>query len=213
LKAITLRGQVGMSQVGTGRVVSGQATAQPASPPQAVGYPAVGHPVAGHQHPHPQGPVYVLAPAPPTDPVSRLLIRVWGRVPVWATPLSVLVCFLGGVGYVLATNPTDAGATSSPTCLVRLTTGFDCPGCGGTRAFWYLVHGNVPAAARSHLIAVFAAPFLVYAYVVWVADVAFRRKLPPLRVTPKGISLFLAAWGVFTVLRNLPWAPFTWFFV
>ncbi len=178
---------------------------------QVVPQPAM-LPDHGHDHPHvPQ--VYVLAPARSTDPVSRLFIRVFAKVPAWATPLAVLVCFLGGVGYVLVTDPTDAGAFASPTCLVRLTTGFDCPGCGGTRAFWFLLHGNIPAAARSHLLAVFAAPFLVYWYVAWLADTAFKRKLPPLRLSSKAISIFLAAWGVFTIVRNLPWAPFNWFFV
>jgi hypothetical protein len=167
--------------------------------------------VAGDPHGHP--PVYVLAPTGPTDPVSRLLTRVWARVPLWAPPVAILACFLGGVGYVLYTDPTDAGAASSPTCIVRLTTGFDCPGCGGTRAFWFLVHGNVPAAARSHLLAVFAAPFLVYAYLTWVAKAAFGWKLPSLRLSPKAMTLFLIAWGVFAILRNLPWAPFTMFFV
>ena len=41
-----------------------------------------------------------------------------------------------------STRP-PSGAFDSPTCLVKMTTGFDCPGCGGTRAFWYLLHGDV----------------------------------------------------------------------
>jgi len=163
---------------------------------------------AHHDHEHPQ--LYVLAP---TDPVSRLFSRIGRRVPLWSAPVAILVCFLGGVGYVLYADPTDAGAASSPTCLVRLTTGFDCPGCGGTRAFWFLLHGNVPAAARSHLFAVFAAPFLVYAYVTWLAKSAFGWRLPALRFSPKAVTVFLAGWAVFSVLRNLPWAPFTMFFV
>ena len=57
-------------------------------------------------------------------------------------------CFGGAAAYVLYTNPTDGNADSVPTCLVKLTTGFDCPGCGGTRAFYYALHGNLPAAAR-----------------------------------------------------------------
>jgi hypothetical protein len=167
----------------------------------------------GEQHVPAYVPMYVLAPTAPTDPVSRLFARIAGRLPAWALPLSVLLCFLGGVSYVLFTNPTDADAFSSPTCLVRLTTGFDCPGCGGTRAFWYLLHGNVPAAARSHLIAVFAAPFLIYAYLAWLGRTAFGWKLPQPRLSPTTVTVFLAAWAVFTVLRNLPWAPFTMFFV
>jgi len=95
-----------------------------------------------------------------------------------------------------------------------MTTGFDCPGCGGTRAFWYLLHGNLPAAARSHIMVAFAAPFLLYMYLSWAAGLILRTKrLPMLRIAPLTIAIFLIAWGVFSVLRNLPWAPFTWLFV
>jgi hypothetical protein len=146
-------------------------------------------------------------------PVPALRPPFWSRGPAWSAPLAILTCFAGGVAYTLASHPTEVGATASPTCLVKLTTGFDCPGCGGTRAFWYLLHGNLPAAARSHLVAVFATPFLVYLYVAWAANLVFKRKLPTLRFSPRTISTFLIVWGVFTVLRDLPWAPFTWFFV
>jgi hypothetical protein len=173
---------------------------------QAVDQPVM---VAVPQHSH----VHPVYPAPGADPVTRLLFRVFRRLPGWAPPLSVLVCFLGGVVYVLLDRPADSTATSSPTCLIRLTTGYDCPGCGGTRAMWFLLRGNLPAAARSHLLAVFAAPFLVYLYVAWAAKATFGWKLPALRVSPKMISGFLAVWAIFAIARNLPWAPFTWFFV
>jgi hypothetical protein len=149
----------------------------------------------------------------PADPASRLALRLFGRAPSWVAPLSIAVCFSGGVAYTLIDHPTDAGAFSSPTCLVKLSTGFDCPGCGGTRAFWYLLHGNLPAAARSHLLAVFAFPFLIYMYIAWAGNLVFKKKLPMLRIAPKTISIFIAVWAVFTVLRNIPIAPFTWFFV
>src|SRR5258706_954496 len=136
--------------------------------------------------------MYVLTPTAPTDPFSRMLIRIWGRVPVWATPVAILVCFLGGAGYVLYADPTNGDAFASPTCLVRLTTGFDCPGCGGTRAFWYLLHGNVPAAARSPLMAVFAAPFLAYAFLTWLSKTTFGWKLPALPRLPKPVTIFPA---------------------
>ena len=59
----------------------------------------------------------------------------------------------------------------------------------------------------------FAAPYLLYMYVAWAGNLAFGWKLPTLRLTPKTISIFLAIWFGFTILRNLPWAPFTWFYV
>ncbi len=174
---------------------------------------AVARPDPGHQHGtgHGAGHAAQLAGY---DPFSRFVLRLWERSPLWAAPLAALVCFTGGVAYTLAVNPTGAGAFASPTCLVKLTTGLDCPGCGGTRAFWYLLHGNIPAAARSHVVAVFAAPFLVYLYVAWSVNLVSRRKLlPMIPISTRTISLYLAVWGVFAVLRNLPWAPFTWFYV
>lgn len=147
------------------------------------------------------------------DPFTNWVQRLAARIPSGATPILIGLCFLGGVGYTLASDPTNASAADSPTCIVKLTTGFDCPGCGGTRAFYYLLHGNVPAAARSHIFAVFAAPFLAYMYVTWAARVVFKKQLPKLRITPTMVGVFLGVWGVWAVLRNLPWAPFTWFFV
>jgi hypothetical protein len=191
------------------RALMTQVTSQPdAVPPAGPG------PYLQHAHPHPAYP-YAYRPAPRVadDAFSRLTARLFGRSPTWAAPLAILACFGGGVAYTLASHPTEVGAAANPTCLVKLTTGFDCPGCGGTRAFWYLLHGDIPAAARSHLVAVFAAPFLMYLYIAWAANLVFKRKLPTLRFSPRTVALFLAGWGVFTVLRNLPWAPFTWLFV
>ncbi len=168
------------------------------------------HPGHAHSaHAHPAGGAMVAEP----DPFTRFVMGFSTKAPRWSAPLLVAVCFLGGVAYTLATNPTDAGAAASPTCLIKLTTGFDCPGCGGTRALWYLVHGDLPAAARSHLLAVFAFPFLIYIYVAWTARVVFNKHLPQLRISPTVTGVFIAIWAVWAVLRNLPWAPFTWFFV
>jgi hypothetical protein len=149
------------------------------------------------------------------DRFSRFVIRLASRSPRWAAPLSVLVCFTGGVAYtLLAAHPSDPDAFVSPTCLVKATTGFDCPGCGGTRAFWYLLHGNLPAAARSHIIAVFATPYLVYLYLMWSVNLVAKRKvLPTLRLSPLSISIYLGIWAAWSILRNLPWAPFTWMYV
>jgi hypothetical protein len=155
-------------------------------------------------------PAYLV---PQPDRFSTFVVRLAERVPRWLGPASVATCMGGAVAYTLLADPTATSADKVQTCLVKLTTGFDCPGCGGTRAFWYLLHGNIPAAARHHAVFVFAVPFLLYLFVAWTADMVFRRKLPPLRITPKTISVFLAAWFVFAVARNLPWEPFTWFFV
>lgn len=172
------------------------------------------HAAAGHLHAAGQVPVPAPAyVAPPPGRFASFFLRMWARSPRWLAPVAILACFGGAVAYVFVRDPTEAGATDITTCALKFTTGFDCPGCGGTRAFFYLLHGNVPAAARYHLLFVFAAPFLVYLYVAWASETVFRRRLPQLRLSPVVIGGFLAAVGVFTVLRNLPWAPFTWLYV
>ncbi len=155
-------------------------------------------------------PTALSGPAP--GRFDLRLARLYGRH-AWLAPLGILACFALTTTFVLANNPTDGKPDFGSGCVLRALTGFDCPGCGGTRAFWYLRHGNVPQAARHHVIFTFAVPFLVYAYAAWSAERMFGVRLPKLRIGPKAIAGFLVAWAVFSVLRNLPWAPFTWLYV
>jgi hypothetical protein len=163
--------------------------------------------------PGPPGYPPGYGPPPEPDRVTRFVNKLWYRSPVWVAPVAMLVCMGGAVGYTLATHPTEADAGSAPTCLLKYTTGFVCPGCGGTRAAWYLLHGDIPAAARHHAIFVFAVPFLLYMYFAWAAQRLFGWKVPQLNLSPRAIGIFIAVWGVWSVLRNLPWAPFTEFYV
>lgn len=150
---------------------------------------------------------------PPVDRITRFTDWLRAHTPVWLAPLAALGCIGAALGYTVWADPANVGADATPGCLVKLLTGFDCPGCGGTRAAWYLLQGDLPAAARHHLVFVFLVPFLIYMYVAWAGNLTFKWKLPQLKVTPNTIAWVLAAWGVFMVLRNLPWAPFTYFFV
>lgn len=170
------------------------------------------HTVDGTATAAPEGYPYPYV-VPEPGRFTRVVNRLIARTPGWVGPSAVAFCFAGAAAGVLAINPTDSNATSAPSCIIKLTTGFDCPGCGGTRAFYYLMHGDLPAAAHHHAIAVFAAPFIVWLYAAWFLKAAFGRDIPAPRVTPKMIGILLAVWGVFTVVRNLPWAPFTWLYV
>jgi hypothetical protein len=154
--------------------------------------------------------------APPAyrpDRLTRITHRLAAGSPLWLAPAAVLACMAATAGYAVVSNPAAAQADAVPTCLVKYTTGFDCPGCGGTRALWYLLNANLPAAARHHAVAVFAAPFLLWLYVSWAGRRVFGWRLPSFSLTPRLLTVFLSVWGVFSVLRNLPWPPFTWFFV
>ncbi|MGI5215527.1 DUF2752 domain-containing protein [Plantactinospora sp. CA-290183] len=185
-----------MTRVDDGRAV------EPGPPAPAAG------PVAPPPYPADQ-PYPVHEP----DRFTRFVNRLYARAPRWAAPVAVLGCMAAAVGYTVFTDPTRSAPDAAPTCLLKLTTGLDCPGCGGTRAFWYVLHGDLPAAARHHLLFVFALPFLLYIYLAWAGQVLFGWRLPQLRVTPTVLGVFLAGWMVFSVLRNLPWAPFDGLYV
>ncbi|GAB2919364.1 hypothetical protein GCM10027280_03000 [Micromonospora polyrhachis] len=176
--------------------------------------PAGAHP-AGYPYPayaDGQYPGVVYEPVEP-DRFTRFFTRLYTRSPRWAAPVAALACMAAGVGYTLLVDPTRSSADAIPTCLLKMTTGLDCPGCGGTRAMWYVLHGDLPAAARHHLLFVFVLPFLLYLYVAWAVQHMSGRRLPQLPVSNKTIGVVLAVWMVFSVARNVPWAPFTWFYV
>ncbi|MEU8332971.1 DUF2752 domain-containing protein [Micromonospora sp. NPDC048839] len=149
----------------------------------------------------------------PGDRLTRFVLRVNERSPRWVGPLAAVGCVAAGMGYALLSNPADAPPDAAPTCLLKLTTGLDCPGCGGTRALWYVLHADLPAAARHHFLFVFALPFLAYLFVAWAANQAFGWRLPELQISSKVIVGFMGVWLAFSVLRNLPWAPFTSLYV
>ncbi|MGK5673558.1 DUF2752 domain-containing protein [Micromonospora sp. URMC 106] len=167
---------------------------------------------AGHPGAWPAGQVPPY-PVPEPDRLTRFVVRLYDRSPRWAVPLAALGCVAAGIGYALLSDPTRAAPDAAPTCLLKLTTGLDCPGCGGTRALWYVLHADLPAAARHHFLFVFALPFLAYLFVAWAGKQAFGWRLPELRLSSKMIGGFLVAWLAFSVLRNLPWAPFTSLYV
>jgi len=192
---------------GSGSEQSGSAagprvsTTEPVEPqPADQAWAQAGYPMPPYQLPEP-------------DRLTRFVDRVQARMPRWAAPVAALGTMAVAVGYTLYSDPTHSSPDAAPSCVLKLLTGLDCPGCGGTRAFWYLLHADLPAAARHHLLFVFAVPFLLYLYLAWAGRQVFGWKLPQLRVTPVMIGVFLAAWGVFTVLRNLPWAPFDYLYV
>jgi hypothetical protein len=168
----------------------------------------------GHEHePRFQGPVYATPVYAPPGRFARFFTRLYERAPSWSAPAAVAACFAGAAGWVLVSNPTDGGAADVPGCLVKLTTGLDCPGCGGTRAFYYLMTANVPEAVRHHAMAVFAAPFLLWVYLAWTIKTTTGRALPMPSFGSKTIAAVIMAWAAFTVIRNIPVAPFTSLYV
>jgi hypothetical protein len=115
------------------------------------------------------------------------------------------VCAAGAAVYFLL-DPTRV--MIFPPCLFHELTGLDCPGCGGQRALHQLLHGNVIAAIRLNAMFVLSLPLLA-----WIGGrflIGYWRN-KPVEFRFRWWWLYLAAWILFGVLRNVPIPPFCWF--
>ncbi|ABF40886.1 conserved hypothetical protein [Candidatus Koribacter versatilis Ellin345] len=92
-----------------------------------------------------------------------------------------------------------------PPCPFHALTGFFCPGCGSTRALYLLVHGHPLAAFGENALAVTLLPFLIYELLA-----VLSRRLPVIstRLRPWAVWTLFAVVLAFSILRNIPGAPF-----
>ncbi|HEY1718066.1 MAG TPA: DUF2752 domain-containing protein [Verrucomicrobiae bacterium] len=94
-----------------------------------------------------------------------------------------------------------------PVCAFHKLTGLNCPGCGATRAFYALLHGNFALALKDNALFIFALAALA-ARGAWFAAKHFLRKPAGQFLPSNFLWTFLVVAVIFTVLRNLP--AFAW---
>ena len=108
---------------------------------------------------------------------------------------------IGAGAVVFFFNPGTHGFY--PICLFHALTGWNCPGCGGTRSLYALLHGNFALALRDNALFVVLLAAAV-ARGIWFAAKRVRRQ-PAGNFLPANILWAVPAGAVvFTVLRNLP---------
>ncbi|MBS1615478.1 MAG: DUF2752 domain-containing protein [Bacteroidetes bacterium] len=119
------------------------------------------------------------------------------KVSFWLLPLGVVLAFVAlGLGLTRALLPP---------CPFHQLTGFDCPGCGSTRAITALLHGHFLQALDFNLLSIPALVMLAIGYA--------QQFVPALQALwlrlnkPKTVLIVVLA---FWVLRNLPLPPFLW---
>lgn len=113
----------------------------------------------------------------------------------------------GGSALVAAFDP--AKLAFLPVCPLFSLTGFACPGCGLTRGFHALFHGDVVTALDFNvLIPAWAA---IFAYIfLSLSLLAIRGQgLPMWPTAPRFLWTFMIVLLAFGILRNLPLYPFT----
>ena len=115
------------------------------------------------------------------------------------------VAMLGSGLVLFFFDPTKYGFY--PLCLFHALTGWYCPGCGGTRAAYELLHGHLVRALHDNALVVLALAAVLIWNARWLAQ-RLRGGSMNLKV-PVGVwwTLLVVAL-VFTVLRNL--SAFAW---
>ncbi len=110
------------------------------------------------------------------------------------------------VGYF---NPSTSNFF--PVCPLHALTGLNCPGCGLTRGFHALFHGDILTALQFNLLLPIYLLIFIYIGITLSLIILRGRGLSNKIFTPLSIYGFLIASLVFGVLRNLPFYPFTIF--
>ena len=118
-----------------------------------------------------------------------------------------LAAIAGGSAAGWYFDPVNAGFF--PVCPLLSTTGFACPGCGLTRGFHALFHGDVLTAVDYNALLPLVALFIV-GIVAALISVALRGRGLGINIFRPwilfGILGLLVSFGV---MRNLPFYPFS----
>ena len=109
------------------------------------------------------------------------------------------------VGVIVLYNYSPIGTNRYPPCIFKKITGFNCPGCGNTRAVYSILHGKFRAAADYNLLLFILLPFIIAGLVQYATG-------KPNRLWKLGNRplWMLALIICFTVLRNLDFEVFSW---
>jgi hypothetical protein len=119
----------------------------------------------------------------------------------WFAGAVLAATAIGVAATVFFFNPATHGFY--PVCQFHRLTGLNCPGCGMTRAFYALLHGEFLTALHDNALFVFALGTLAVRG-AWLRWKKFRGRPDGGFFPTKFPWPLLVIALVFTVLRNLP---------
>lgn len=117
----------------------------------------------------------------------------------WITLGALLVLGVTACIVLLLVPPGSPHAKWLPKCMFHQMTGLYCPGCGATRALSAMLHGDVKASLHNN-----ALLFPLLALIVFLIVKPQTSLKRPFAITIAAVVLG------FTILRNIPVAPFTY---
>ena len=95
-----------------------------------------------------------------------------------------------------------------PKCFFHELTGLFCPGCGVQRSFHALLNGHVITAIDFNLLFILFLPLIIY----FILAFTWGKKHAAASFIYKPVFSFTVLIVVvsFWILRNIPFAPFSW---
>jgi hypothetical protein len=105
-------------------------------------------------------------------------------------------------------NPASPAFQFFPKCPFRLLTGWQCPGCGSTRACYQLLHLHPLAAFKLNPLMVMTLPFIVYGLLGFTKSAITGKPHRRVFIPTFYLWAWLALLVFFWVFRNTPWYPF-----
>ena len=110
-----------------------------------------------------------------------------------------LVLGVAACVVLLVAPPGSPHAKWLPKCMFHQWTGLYCPGCGATRALSALLHGDLRASLHNNILLIPGGALLIILIVK--PGISLKR--------PVAVTIAAVVIG-FAILRNIPFAPFTY---
>ena len=113
---------------------------------------------------------------------------------LWVSLAVLGLCF---AAYMLRET---GGAGWMPGCVFRKVTGFECPGCGMTRATYATLHGRIGDAFRFNPVGMVLFPLAMIGFAIevagWVRGKPLPFRLNPGRWGATAIGAILILWWI-----------------
>lgn len=112
----------------------------------------------------------------------------------------------GLAGLLLVGWQAPGGQFFYPQCVLYVTTGWQCPGCGITRSTHCLLHGRIYEAWRLNALWVLLLPLILWTYLAWFVNETWNRRWFQPLGTRLGLAVLFGSMAGYGIARNLPWA-------
>ena len=113
-------------------------------------------------------------------------------------------CWMGvlTVGFAVLYSFPPQEHSFYPRCPFYAATHLLCPGCGGTRALYQLLHLHFFEALRLNALVTLAAPLLVAWLIFWYYSIMRYGQAPQIKLGRGAVAGLYVVVALFAVLRN-----------